>query len=86
MLVGPEKAVSGPNEPHPVKPGHRGQLARLIRERLVFVNLPGEVRRSELRDLRAAASTRPPQIEKWYSNHQLAGIHERSAQAKIRLP
>ena len=41
MLVGPERAASGPNEPLPVKPGHRGQLARLIRERLVFVNLPG---------------------------------------------
>jgi hypothetical protein len=50
MMVGPEKAISGPNEPPPVKPGHRGQLARLIRERLVFVNLPGNVRRSELRE------------------------------------
>jgi len=44
MIVGSDKAVSGPNEPPPVKPGHRGQLARLIRERLVFVNLPGQVR------------------------------------------
>jgi hypothetical protein len=57
-------------------------LARLIRERLVFVNLPGKVRRSEVRELPAAGSTRRPQIEKWYSNHQLAGIHEGPALAK----
>ncbi len=75
MMVGPGKAISGPNEPPPVKPGHRGQLARLIRERLVFVNLPGHVRRSELRELHAAGSTRDLQIEKRYSNHKLAGIH-----------
>lgn len=28
-----------PMEPHPVEPGHRGQLAGLIRERPKFVNL-----------------------------------------------
>jgi hypothetical protein len=40
MLAGPKQAVSGPNEPpRSVRPGHRGQLARLIRERPVFVNL-----------------------------------------------
>jgi hypothetical protein len=41
MLIGPKRAVSGPNEPPRHKPGHRGQLARLIRERPVFVNLAG---------------------------------------------
>ena len=41
MLAGPKRAVSGPNEPPPVEPGHRGQLARLIRERPVFVNVAG---------------------------------------------
>jgi hypothetical protein len=39
MLTGPKRAVSGPNGAAPVEPGHRGQLARLIRERPVFVNL-----------------------------------------------
>jgi hypothetical protein len=39
MLTGPKRAISGPNEPPRLKPGHRGQLARLIRERPVFVNL-----------------------------------------------
>jgi hypothetical protein len=48
-------------------------LARLIRERLVSVNLPGKVRRSEVRELYPAGSTRAVQIEKWYSNHELAG-------------
>jgi len=38
MLAGSEWAVSGPNEPPPVGPGHRGQLARLISERPLFVN------------------------------------------------
>jgi hypothetical protein len=37
MLTGPKRAISGPNEPPRLKPGHRGQLARLIRERPVFV-------------------------------------------------
>jgi hypothetical protein len=60
MMVGPVKAVSGPNEPPPVKPGHRGQLARLIRESLVFVNLPGNVSRSEAGELQAARSIRDP--------------------------
>jgi hypothetical protein len=41
MLAGPKQAVSGPNEPPPAEPGHRGQLARLIRERPDFVNLAG---------------------------------------------
>jgi hypothetical protein len=41
MLAGPKQAISGPNEPPPVGPGHRGQLARLIRERPVFVNVAG---------------------------------------------
>jgi hypothetical protein len=41
MLAGPKQAISGPNEPPPVEPGHRGQLARLIRERPVFVNVAG---------------------------------------------
>jgi len=54
MMVGPEEAVTGPNEPPPVKPGHRGQLARLIRERLVSVNLPDNVGRSEVRDQHAS--------------------------------
>jgi hypothetical protein len=85
MMVGPDKAISGPNEPPPVKPGHRGQLARLIRERLVFVNLPGNVRRSEVGDLRAATLARDLQIEKRYSNHKLAGIHEFPKGAKKRL-
>jgi hypothetical protein len=40
MLAGSERAVSGPNEPPPVGPGHRGQLARLISERPLSVNLP----------------------------------------------
>jgi hypothetical protein len=39
MLAGPKRAVSGPKRAAPVEPGHRGQLARLIRERPVFVNL-----------------------------------------------
>jgi hypothetical protein len=39
MLTDPKRAISGPNEPPRFKPGHRGQLARLIRERPVFVNL-----------------------------------------------
>jgi len=82
MMLGPDKAISGPNEPPPVKPGHRGQLARLIRERLVFVNLPGNVRRSEVRELHAAGSTRDRQIEKRYSNHKLTGIHEFQTLAK----
>src|SRR5450631_2377167 len=38
MLAGPKRAVSGPKRAAPVEPGHRGQLARLIRERPVFVN------------------------------------------------
>jgi hypothetical protein len=59
MMVGPVEAVSGPNEPPPVKPGHRGQLARLIRERLVFVNLPGHAGRSEGREPQAACPIRP---------------------------
>ena len=29
MLTGPKRAVSGPIEPPPVEPGHRGQLAGL---------------------------------------------------------
>ena len=41
MRAGPKLAIYGPNEPPPVKPGHRGQLARLIRERPVFVNVGG---------------------------------------------
>ena len=45
MLAGPKRAVSGPKRAAPVEPGHRGQLARLIRERPVFVNVAG--RRSE---------------------------------------
>src|SRR5438874_664175 len=73
MLIGPEKAISGPNEPPPVKPGHRGQLARLIRERLVFVNLPSHVRRSEVRELHPAGFGPRPRVEKRYSNHKLAG-------------
>jgi hypothetical protein len=53
MLAGPKRAVSGPNEPPPVGPGHRGQLARLIRERPVFVNVaersaPGPSKRRNL--------------------------------------
>ena len=39
MLTGPKRAVSGPKRTAPVGPGHRGQLARLIRERPVFVNV-----------------------------------------------
>ena len=39
MLAGPKRTVSGPKRAAPVGPGHRGQLARLIRERPVFVNL-----------------------------------------------
>ena len=39
MLAGSKQAVCGPNEPPPVRPGHRGQLARLIRERPLFVNV-----------------------------------------------
>jgi hypothetical protein len=45
MLAGPKRAVSGPKRAAPVEPGHRGQLARLIRERPVFVNVAR--RRSE---------------------------------------
>src|SRR6266404_4867418 len=36
---GANRALFGPNRAAPVEPGHRGQLARLIRERPVFVNL-----------------------------------------------
>src|SRR6478735_383484 len=55
MLAGPKRAVSGPNEPPPVGPGHRGQLARLIRERPVFVNVarrraPGPSKRRNFRE------------------------------------
>jgi len=55
MLAGPKQAISGPNEPPPVGPGHRGQLARLIRERPVFVNvaggrIPGLSKRRNLRE------------------------------------
>jgi hypothetical protein len=55
MLAGPKRAISGPNEPPPVGPGHRGQLARLIRERPVFVNvaqrrIPGPSKRRNLRE------------------------------------
>src|SRR5664279_4076615 len=39
MLAGPKRAVCGPNRAAPVEPGHRGQLARLIREAPVFVNV-----------------------------------------------
>jgi hypothetical protein len=39
MLAGPKRAVSGPNRAAPVGPGHRGQLARLISERPLFVNV-----------------------------------------------
>ena len=46
MRAGPKLAIYGPNEPPPVKPGHRGQLARLIRERPVFVNVAGRRIRS----------------------------------------
>jgi len=39
MLPGPKQAAAGPGiEPPPDKPDHRGQLARLIRERPVLVN------------------------------------------------
>jgi hypothetical protein len=41
MLAGQKQAVSGPNRAAPVEPDHRGQLARLIRERPVFVNVAG---------------------------------------------
>jgi hypothetical protein len=37
--IDPNQAVFGPNEPPRSKPGHCGQLARLIRERPLFVNL-----------------------------------------------
>ncbi|GAC1337395.1 MAG: hypothetical protein NVSMB20_13600 [Bradyrhizobium sp.] len=39
MLAGPKRAVSGQDRAAPVGPGHRGQLARLISERPVFVNV-----------------------------------------------
>jgi hypothetical protein len=45
MLAGPRRTVSGPKRAAPVEPVHRGQLARLIRERPVFVNVAR--RRSE---------------------------------------
>src|SRR6202035_3104446 len=38
MLAGPKRAFFGPKRAAPAEPGHRGQLARLIRERPVFVN------------------------------------------------
>jgi hypothetical protein len=42
MLAGPKAGpFPAPKEPPPVEPGHRGQLARLIRERPVFVNVAG---------------------------------------------
>jgi hypothetical protein len=55
MLTGPKSAISGPNRAAPVEPGHRGQLARLIRERPVFVNVarcrnPGSLKRRNLRE------------------------------------
>ena len=55
MLTGPKRAVSGPKRAAPVGPGHRGQLARLIRERPVFVNvaqrrIPGPSKRRNLRE------------------------------------
>src|SRR3954447_14780915 len=82
MMAGPEKANSGPNEPPPIKPGHRGQLARLIRERLVSVNLPDQ---SGDRNFVTCEPTGPSsrrQIEKRYSNHELAGIHGSPFRAK----
>jgi len=53
MLAGPNQAVFGPHRAAPVEPGHRGQLARLIRERPVFVNLIafGQSRPSKRRNL-----------------------------------
>jgi hypothetical protein len=41
MLTGLDRAVLRPNQAVPARPGHRGQLARLIRERPVFVNVAG---------------------------------------------
>ena len=38
MLAGPSGPFSGLKRAAPVKPGYRGQLARLIRERPLFVN------------------------------------------------
>src|SRR5664279_4702620 len=39
MLAGSREPFCGPNRAAPVEPGHRGQLARLIREAPVFVNV-----------------------------------------------
>jgi len=39
MLAGPQRANWRPKRAAPVEPGHRGQLARLIRERPVSVNV-----------------------------------------------
>src|SRR5580692_4997410 len=60
MLAGPNQAVSGPNEPpRSVGPGHRGQLARLIRERPVFVNLAAR---------RIPQSSKCPQLARIYQS------------------
>jgi hypothetical protein len=49
MPTGPKSAVSGPNRAAPDKPDHRGQLARLIRERPVFVNVAGGLPRGSFK-------------------------------------
>jgi hypothetical protein len=41
MLAGPKRATDGPNEPPPASAGPSRTIARLIRERPVFVNQPG---------------------------------------------
>jgi len=41
MLASPKRAIDGPNEPPPASAGPSRTIARLIRERPVFVNVAG---------------------------------------------
>jgi hypothetical protein len=49
MLTGPKKAISGPKRADRLKPDHRGQLPRLIREGPLFVNAVRRLNRGSLK-------------------------------------
>ena len=49
MLAGPNEPFTAPKSRPRSRPGHRGQLARLIRERPVFVNVTGRRKEASLK-------------------------------------
>src|SRR5580698_11383313 len=59
MLAGPKWAIYGPNEPPPAQTGPSRTIARLIRERPVFVNLAKAATQAAIpRPCRADASAK----------------------------